>query len=290
MEFTLFRLQESVTVNRIANLHFFEFHKDFSTKHDSHPFAELVFVSKGVLQIFSEGYNGDLNKNELIIHRAGEIHALNCPSDHSPTVIIVGFECTASLREIADRPLKLNDEHVEQLAEIVKEGRMLFAPPFNIPTYAMKLKKDLPYGCPQMLKIQLESFLIRLLREYGQEECAPLDLRSVYNPSFKELVKYVDDNFLEKISIDELAFLFHTNRATLCNEFKSMTGVTLLEYVNAKKLALAKRKLAENEDSVTEIAASLNFESIHYFTRFFKKHEGVSPKDYRRHLLFTKQS
>ncbi len=287
MEFTLFRLQESVTVNKIANLHFFEFHKDFSTKHDSHPFAELVFVSKGVLQISSEGYNGDLNKNELIIHRANETHALNCPSDHSPTVIIIGFECTAGLKEITDRPLKLTDEHIAQLAEIVKEGRTLFAPPFNTPTYAMKLKKDLPYGCPQMLKIQLEAFLIRLLREYGQGEATQLDFRSAYNPSFKELVKYVDDNFLEKISIDELAFLFHTNRATLCNEFKNMTGVTVLDYVNGKKLDVAKKLLSDDEKSVTEIASALNFDSIHYFTRFFKKHEGVSPKEYRRNALFT---
>ncbi|MBQ7236542.1 MAG: helix-turn-helix transcriptional regulator, partial [Clostridia bacterium] len=59
------------------------------------------------------------------------------------------------------------------------------------------------------------------------------------------------------------------------------TGKTVSEYVGDKKLEAAKRKITQTDKTLTEIAEELNFESIHYFTRFFKKHLGISPKEYR---------
>ena len=91
----------------------------------------------------------------------------------------------------------------------------------------------------------------------------------------------MDENYKEKITIDELSFIFRTNRSTLCKEFKLSTGKTVAEYVADKKLESAKRKIKSTDKTFTEIAEELNFESIHYFTRFFKKQTGMSPKTYR---------
>ena len=131
-----------------------------------------------------------------------------------------------------------------------------------------------------MLKILLEYFLIRLIREYNfninAEEGAEAPLL------INEIIAYVTDNYLERITIDELAFLFKTNRATLCRDFKKSTGKTLVEFVNSKKFEAAKYKILNSSDTFTKIAEELNFESIHYFTRFFKKMSGMTPKDFRK--------
>ena len=97
-----------------------------------------------------------------------------------------------------------------------------------------------------------------------------------------EIIAYVSDNYLEKITIDELAFLFKTNRATLCRDFKKNTGKTLIEFINMKKFEGAKYMIMNTRSTFTKIAESLNFESIHYFTRFFKKMSGMTPKEYRK--------
>ena len=86
---------------------------------------------------------------------------------------------------------------------------------------------------------------------------------------------------MERITIDELAFLFRTNRSTLCKEFKKATNKTLIEYVNDKKLQKSKQLLLENEKSITQISEDLNFDSLAYFCKFFRKHEGITPKEYR---------
>lgn len=280
MNYVLKKLDDTISVTGIANVHFFEFPQNFYTQDDSHPFYELVYVSSGSLMVVSEDYTDTLDKNKLIIHRAGEHHFLRCSSGNEPTVIIIGFTCTGgNIDKFSSSPVHLDDVEIKKLAEIVKEGRNVFAPPYDVPKYDMKKKKNPPFGAEQMLKNLLEYFLIGLFRKIDTpiEEDAGALSRLTAN----EIVAYIDDNYKERITLDELAFLFRTNRSTLCKVFKNSTGKTVSEYVGDKKLEAAKRKITQTDKTLTEIAEELNFESIHYFTRFFKKHLGISPKEYR---------
>lgn len=283
MEFVKKNLNETIIINGIVNVHFFEFIKDYQTINDKHPFYELVFVSSGKLTINSEDFNGDLEKNKLIIHRENEYHSLSCNNESNNTVIIIGFTCKTGneIERFSKAPITLSDFEIKKLAEIIKEARNVFAPPYNVPIYNMKKKKNAPYGSEQMLKILLEYFLIGLLRNSYEQENAE-EILTTEKLNVNEIVDYINDNYLEKITIDELSFIFRTNRSTLCKEFKNLTGLTISSYINQKKTELAKNKIVNTNKTFTEIADQLNFESIHYFTKFFKKMTGVSPKAYRK--------
>ncbi len=282
MEYVTKKLNDSISVLGIVNVHFFEFTKDYYTKNEKHPFYELLFVSSGKLTIKSDDFNGELEKNRLLIHRENEYHSLTCDKDGTPTVIIIGFTCSGTeIDKFSKTPITLSDNDVKKLAEIIKEARNVFAPPYDVPVYDMKKKKNSPYGAEQMLRILLEYFLIGLMRKYTENNKSE-ELQSTEKLNVIEIIDYINDNFLEKITIDELSFIFKTNRSTLCKEFKCLTGTTITEYINSKKLDLAKRKITKTSKTFTEISQDLNFESIHYFTRFFKKMTGLSPKEYRK--------
>ena len=161
MEYVTKKLYDTLSVTGIVNLHFFIFDNDFTTEGERHPFYELVFVNAGKLRISSEDYEGELEKNQMIIHRANEVHSLTCAEGTEPSVIIIGFECSSSLIDcFSESPLTLGDAAIKRLAEIVKEGRNVFKPPYNVPVYDMKKKKNAPYGAEQMLKILLEYFFL----------------------------------------------------------------------------------------------------------------------------------
>ena len=281
MEYVSKQLIDTLRVTGIVNLHFFEFDNDFTTVGERHPFYELVFVNSGKLYISSEDYVGELDKNQLIIHRQSSEHSLRCPTNESTSVIIIGFECDSEIIDtFSYKPTEPSTSVIRQLAEIVKEGRNVFKPPYNVPVYDMKKKKNQPKGAEQMLRILLECLLIRLLRGHSQSES---DQKRADMPlMIQEMIQYVNTNYREKITIDELAFLFNTNRATLCKEFKRTTGKTVVGFINEKKFEKAKKLILDTNDSFTHIAAELNFESIHYFTRFFKKMSGMTPKDFRK--------
>lgn len=285
MKYVLKELKSAIEVTKIANVHFFEFEKNFFTENDTHPFSELVFVASGELMVFSDDYNGKLRKNEMIIHRAGARHSLSCTAKNAPTIVVIGFSVKGEgLDDFSFTPTLLGEGGVKGLAEIVKEGRNVFAPPYDVPAVLdMKKKKSQPFGSEQMLKNLLEGFLIGLLREHHYH-LASEGGSERQMPAVREVVSYVEDNFTEKITLDELAFLFKTNRTTLCREFKRATGMTVVEYISDKKLAIAKQKIKESDLTFTEISDELGFLSIHYFTRFFKAKTGMSPKAYREKM------
>lgn len=280
MKYVVKKLEDSIKVTGIVNLHYFEFPEHYYTEYDSHPFRELIFVSDGKLAIKSDSYNGTLKKNRLLIHRADEFHSLNTIEGNAPTVIIIGFTCEGGNVDVfSSSPTYIDDEDVKKLAEIVKEGRNVFAPPYDVPKYDMKKKQNPPFGAEQILKNLLEYFLISISRKKSETNDTYSLLRDKVNAN--EIIAYIDDNYKEKITLDELAFMFNTNRSTLCKVFKLNTGKTIIEYANDKKLNKAKELILNTNKTLTRIAEELNFESIHYFTRFFKKLTGVSPKEFR---------
>lgn len=280
MDFKLKNIETVLHVSKIANVHFFEFPKKYETKENKHPFCELIFVNSGFLHVRSDEYNGLLTKNQMLIHGNNCAHALSCPHNIDPSVIIIGFECFSDrLNSFGKKPIALNESEIRQLSEIVKEGRNVFSPPYDVPVYDMKKKKNQIFGCEQILQRCLEVFLIQLIRKYEFFESNEEIQRD--NFEINEIVEYVDNNFLEKITIDELAFLFQTNRSTLCKEFKEATGKTLIQYISNKKLEQAKNKLLAANKTIAQIADELNFDCVPYFCRFFKKNTGITPKEYQ---------
>lgn len=281
MDFKLKKLNTSVQVSEIANVHFFEFPKGYKTVNDKHPFHELIFVGTGAIFVNSEEYSGMLNKNELLLHGANSVHSFSCPKKAETTLIIIGFTCNQTkLFSFAKKPVRLDEPQVKQLAEIVKEARNVFAPPYNVPIYDMVKKKEQPFGSEQMLRTLIETFLIGLIRKYEFFENS--DLKEDTSFTINEILDYLDNTYTEKITLDELAFLFRTNRSTLCKKFKAETGQTLGDYVKDKKLAESKRLLAQGTHSVTQIADDLGFETVPYFCEFFKRHTGQTPSEYQK--------
>lgn len=283
MNFKLKKLENVITVQEIANVHFFQFPKGYQTTADKHPFLEVVFVGTGSISIISDEYNGTLNKNELLIHPANCEHSLSCPKRAETTLIILGFTCQSDkLAYFANKPVLLDETQVKQLAEIVQEGRNVFAPPYNVPMYDMVKKKHTVFGSEQMLRSLLEGFLIGLVRKYEFLENSDSAQDTAF--TVNEIVQYIDNNYTEKITLEELAFLFRTNRSTLCKAFRLATGKSLGEYISDKKTEKAKALLAREDKSITQIAEMLNFDSVPYFCEFFKRRTGLTPSAYRKSI------
>nr|WKN34836.1 AraC family transcriptional regulator [Tunicatimonas sp. TK19036] len=67
--------------------------------------------------------------------------------------------------------------------------------------------------------------------------------------------------------------------------FKQYTGIAPYQYFLDLKIVRAKELIASTDKSVKEMAYELGFDSIHYFSRLFKKKTGVSPSEFRRRFL-----
>ncbi len=89
--------------------------------------------------------------------------------------------------------------------------------------------------------------------------------------------RYLLDHLTEKISCAHLASLCYLSTAQFYHLFREAFGAPPLEYRAALLADRAAYLLRTGSFSVTEAAESLGFESVSYFSRFFKKHKGLSP-------------
>ncbi len=280
MEFELKKFETVLEVSRLANIHYFEFTNRYFTRKDSHPFRELVYVDNGSIIVESENYCGELLKNQMILHNESEIHSLTCPEDKAPNVIIIGFECNCpELDRFACSPVTLTAEQQWYLTEIIKNGRAVFMPPYDQPNLKdMQKRENFPFGADQMIKLKLELFLISLIQNEPLSDNSQT-IKSV-NSKIAEIHEYLLNNYRESLNLDELCFLYSTNKTTLCSGFKQAYGTTVIDFVNRLKIKDAKKLLREGKQNVTQISASLGFSSIHYFSRIFKKYVKLSPGEY----------
>ena len=285
VQYVLKDFETAVAVERIANIHYFEFTNEYKTHSDSHDFCELIYIDKGSLAIVSDGFSGTLTDGQILIHRAGEAHRLSCAGGLAPGVIIIGFACTCpALAPFSKEPTVLSAKEKRLLSEILKDGMSVYAPPYDLPNTDMKKRDSYPFGADQLLKNHLEELLISLIRRQ-KDEGIFLDVSDSGNTVVSHITQYINEHFTERITLDSLCFLFATNKTTVCREFKQEHGKTVLEYINALKIKEAKRLLRMQKYSATEVSEMVGYSSLHYFSRAFKSVTGNSPKRYLETVL-----
>jgi AraC-like DNA-binding protein len=99
-------------------------------------------------------------------------------------------------------------------------------------------------------------------------------------------VAHVAKHFLRPIPESEVATLCNMSPSRFCREFKAAFEVTFGEYVANYRMQQAKRLLANPTMPVADVAVAVGFTDPSYFTRVFRKQEGVSPSEYRAATLF----
>lgn len=280
MEFKLKQFKKSIDVSKIANIHYFEFTREYHTFKDRHPFRELVYVDSGCINVNAENYSGILKDNQLIIHKANEIHSLSCPPDDAPSVIIIGFECfSPELDKFAHEPHALSSEQQSLLTDIIKEGRNVFLPPYDVPNLKnMKKRKNCIFGADQMIKLKIETLFIELIRT--KESIPENRPNGISDTLMFEIGKYIDGHFKELITLNDICFLYGLNKTTFCRRFKAAFGDTAINYINRRRIKEAKRLMRDGSHNLTEIAMLTGFSSVHYFSRTFKQYENKSPSEY----------
>lgn len=92
--------------------------------------------------------------------------------------------------------------------------------------------------------------------------------------------KYIDDNLDDRLQLGEVAEIFGLSGAYLSSIFKKNSDIGFSEYVYTRKIEKAKEMLLNDDMKIYEVADALSFESAYYFSKVFKKVEGMSPREW----------
>jgi len=109
-----------------------------------------------------------------------------------------------------------------------------------------------------------------------------------YDDNINSILKYINENLNEDLSIESLSSGFYMSRYYLMHRFKEQTGYTVHSYILQKKLIMA-HSLIKKGRPINEVSAECGFGDYSSFVRAFKKMFGLSPRNYYKSLVIISE-
>ena len=97
----------------------------------------------------------------------------------------------------------------------------------------------------------------------------------------KQAQEYIENNFEDKITVDQLASMFALGRRNMERRFKKATANTVTEYIQRVKIEAAKKNLEKGRKNVNEVMYEVGYSDTKAFRTIFKRITGLSPVEYR---------
>lgn len=123
---------------------------------------------------------------------------------------------------------------------------------------------------------------VREVRERAVLKPIEAAASSSANPYIVQIISYITEHLIEPIAIADLAEVLHLNAQYVMRLFKKEVGCPIIQYITARRIALAVRYLEETNISVADIAVLCGFDNYSYFIRLFKRFTNETPVSFRK--------
>ena len=140
--------------------------------------------------------------------------------------------------------------------------------------------------CGYIVKTSVIEMLPGMIKKAIKKLSIPVDSereRSEYyaDDIFGKLQKYIEEHFMDKLTLHQIAHEIHANGSYLSRLYKLKTGHNLFDVINKMKLEKAKEYISQG-NKIYEAAQKVGFDDVSYFSRVFRKYEGCSPREYEK--------
>lgn len=225
-------------------------------------YYDLTFVLEGSMTYYANGVKYVLQKNDALFLKPRTKRARDCGED---TVRYVSFNFYAykdaifSFEEYMPKCITAN---IRKLVTIYPTSHI--SPNYYaFESYSME-------KCMCMLNYILFELLETATSRYNNEH-------------INKILKYIDENIYENLSLQAISDHVNLSKEYTCAIFKREINKTLTDYINERKLMLARELIISRELALSDVASRLGFNNYNYFCRLFKAYYGMTP-------MFLKQA
>lgn len=245
----------------------FYWESDFMFLGESHSMWELVCVLDGEVEVSEDENIYVLRAGDFICHAAMEFHCIRSVGGTSPHVLVMSFMPVGTLpRRLCDGVFHLNADEIGEYAAVFARIRRVWH------ADAADEYSAAEAACA------LASFLIRLSHNAPSANRLSQTRRAM---EYRRVIQSMQMAVCENLSLQDIAARNAVSVSTIKQLFRAYAGISPGAYYDSLRGNEAVRLLKEGVEIQT-IAERLNFSSPHYFSRFFKKHFGLPPAQYRR--------
>lgn len=262
-------------------------HTEFLKKHKAswhfHPELELVYVNKGQGKRHIGNHLSYFNNSQLLLIGPNLPH--NGFTDRLTTN---GFETLIQFKEDFLGTQFFETPEMKKIKELIERSKngILFGVETKLKigdvieklVVEKEFKKILVFLNILDVLANSEDYTILNVGEYAFE--AELQDSS----KLDTIYKYINKNFKDHISLDEISSVAAMTVPAFCRYFKKVTGKTFTRLVNEYRVVHATKLLSESTMSITEIAFECGFNNFSHFNKLFKVTTGKNASAYRKEM------
>ena len=261
------QIRARMKLEALYTLFYQEKEQGFFFPGEAHPMLELTYVDQGSLHSVADGQDLVLSQGEMVLYAPDQWHMQYADIGVAPRFVTASFTVSGSLPEsLFNRVIPVPQEALTILGAIVKEQEL--AEPH----------------CEDMILSLLSQLLIVLQRT---QDASPTKLRTAHavhseNEIIRRAQQYIGAHVRQKLTVPLVARQVDVSPSYLTALFHKHLQIAPGEYIRRIKLQESKQMIRENTMNFTEIAAALQYSTVHHFSRQFKEKFGITPSEYAK--------
>ncbi len=260
-----FEIRQTLRVTRLCALRFQQKEPGYLFPGEAHELMELTYVDAGSLHSVADGLDLQLEQGDLVLYGKNQWHMQHAAKDVAPKLLVIAFEAEGyDLSCLTNRRIPASARVVAILQQMLREQEC----------------SD-PYAEDALISL-LQLLLLTLLRESVEQtvqEQAVQCLNSE-NQVIRQAQQYIADHVTEKLTVPVIAQAVQVSASYLTALFHRHLQIAPGEYIRRIKLEKSRQMIRQGQMNFTEIAESLQYSTIHHFSRQFKQMFGMTPSEY----------
>lgn len=260
---------------------------NFTIPIHNHNVNEIFLCISDNINYYVDGKTYELNKYDIIITNNKEFHrpVLRIKDTYERKIIQFRKEYLSFFDIPENNPIKIYESRMSGNNNVIKSSDTLEN---NLIYYFMEIDKycDKPSG-DIMTRTLLLQLIIKLNTIIFESKKDKNTIKS--DPKILATLEYINDHLDTVINLDLLSNKFFINKYYLCHLFKKHMGITIIDYINLKRIERAKHLLLEGVP-VTDACYLVGFNDYSNFYKKFKKIVGLSPKKYVKDFTYISKT
>lgn len=263
------KIGDRLRLGEIYTLFYREEESGFFFKGESHSMYELTYVDRGQLHCVVDGNGYSLRQGQLMLFAPDQWHMQYTETDNSVRFLTIAFDLESDL------PLALHDRVFDLASE---EAALLKA-------LLGEIEINDPFS-GDVIRSNLKLLLIAVLRDSGGRKKRLKTPTALHNENLiiGRTLQYIAAHVYDKLSVDSVAREAGVSTSHMTALFRRQLNISPGEYIRRVKLEESKNLIREGNHNLSQIAAMLNYSTIHHFSRQFKDNFGISPSEYAKTL------
>ena len=275
----------------LLNIGFAIHEADWNYKNVSSPFARIYLVKEGNAKLHLKDKVQELTPGHLYMIPPYTLHSYECDGYYSLYYIHI-YESDHSIQRIMEdynyptevEALETDELLIERLMTINPERQLKEYDPSVYDNFHMLTENIRRNQIQQPADIfETQGIIMQLFSRFLRNVSI---FHDITDDRILRILHYIRKNIDKEINIQELAEMCCLTKDHFIRLFKKEMNNTPLNYINQKKIEKAQLLLLTEDMHIKDIAYSLAFYNITYFSRIFKKFAGCSPTEYRENNYF----